>query len=95
MFRFFSLLVSVPIIILVATFAYRNAQFVTIDFFTSKLDFPLAGILLIVLFIGGLLGFMMNFLLVLKQKAKIRQLIKQRQEMLSLSEVLKTNDKRL
>lgn len=95
MFRFFSLLVSVPIIILVATFAYRNAQFVTIDFFTFKFDFPLAGVLLIVLLIGGCFGFILNFVLVLKQKATIRQLKKQKREMTSLSEALKTSDKRL
>ncbi|MDH5766135.1 MAG: LapA family protein [Gammaproteobacteria bacterium] len=95
MFRIISLLVSIPVVIIVATFAYRNAQPVTIDIFTSKFDFPLAGILLITLFLGGIVGYLVNFALVIRQKNKIRQLSRQNQEMLSLSEAFKMDDKRL
>ena len=95
MIRIVSLLVSIPVVIIVATFAYRNAQLVSIDLFTSKFDFPLAAILLASLFLGVLLGFMFNIAVLLKQKNKIRQLNKQRQEMISLSEAFKTDNKRL
>ncbi|MDH5471263.1 MAG: LapA family protein [Gammaproteobacteria bacterium] len=95
MIRIVSLLVSIPVVIIVATFAYRNAQLVTIDFFTSKFDFPLAGILLISILLGVLLGFIINLTVLLKQKNKIRQLTKQRHEMISLTEALKMDDKRL
>lgn len=95
MFRIISLLVSIPVIIIVATFAYRNAQLVAIDFFTSKIEFPLAGILLLALFIGALLGFMINIVIIFRQKNKIRQLNRQNREMLDLSEALKSDDKRL
>lgn len=95
MIRIVSLLVSIPLVIIVATFAYRNAQFVTIDLFTSKIDFPLAGILLIAVFLGVVLGFVANIAIVLKQKARIRQLNRQKQEMNILSEAFKSDDKRL
>ena len=95
MIRIVSLLVSIPVVIIVATFAYRNAQLVSIDLFTSKFDFPLAAILLASLFLGVLLGFMFNIAVLFKQKNKIRQLNKQRQEMTSLSEAFKTDNKRL
>ena len=95
MIRIVSLLVAIPVVIIVATFAYRNAQLVSIDLFTSRFDFPLAGILLITLFLGVLTGFLLNIVVLLRQKNKIRQLNKQRQEMSSLSEVLKTDHNRL
>ena len=95
MFRFVSLLVSIPVIIIVATFAYRNAQLVSIDLFTSKIEFPLAAILLIFLFLGVIIGLLVNIAVLIKQKNKIRLLRKQNKEMTSLSEALKSEDKRL
>ena len=95
MIRIVSLLVFIPVVIIVATFAYRNAQLVSIDLFTSKFDFPLAAVLLISLFVGVVIGFFINIVILVTQKNKIRQLTKQRQEMTSLSEALKTDSKRL
>ena len=95
MIRIVSLLVSIPVVIIVATFAYRNAQLISIDLFTSKFDVPLAAILLVSLFLGVVIGFLMNIVILVRQKNKIRQLNKQRQEMTSLSEALKADNKRL
>jgi len=61
MIRFISLLVSIPLIIVLATFAYRNAQSIKIDLFINIYHIPLAAILLVTLLVGGILGFMVNF----------------------------------
>ena len=91
MIRFISLLVLIPVVVIIAAFAYRNAQLVRIDFFTIEFNWPLAAVILISLLVGGILGFVANLLVLLKQKNKIRQLIKQRQTLTSLSEVLKSD----
>ena len=91
MIRFISLLVSIPLIIIIATFAYRNARSVEIDFFVNIYHLPLAVILLITLIVGGILGFLVNFIVLIKQKSKIRQLTRQKQEMLGLSGIFKTD----
>lgn len=93
MIRFISLLISIPLLIVASTFAYRNAQSVEIDFFISTYYLPLAAILLIVLLLGVLLGFMLNFFILVKQKNKIRQMTKQQQEMSGLTDILKTGKK--
>jgi len=93
MIRFISLLLSIPLLVVISTFAYRNAQSVEIDFFINTYHLPLAAILFIVLLLGGLLGFMLNFFLLIKLKNKIRQITKQRQEMLGLTDILKTDKK--
>jgi len=93
MIRFISLLVSIPLIIVLATFAYRNAQSIKIDLFINIYHIPLAAILLVTLLVGGILGFMVNFFILIKQKNKIRQMTKQRQEMLGLTDIFKTDQK--
>lgn len=92
MIRFISLLVSIPLIIVISTFAYRNAQSVEIDFFIKTYHLPLAAIMFIILLLGGLLGFMLNFYILIKQKNKIRQMTKQRKEMLGLTDILKARE---
>jgi len=62
-------------------------------FFINSYYLPLAAILLIALLIGGILGFMINFFVLIAQKNKIRQMTKQRKEMLALTDALKTNKK--
>ena len=94
MIRFISLLVTIPVIVVIAAFAYRNAQLITIDFFTSEYQIPLAVIILLTLLIGGIFGFVLNLFVIIKQKNKIRQMIKQRRVLTGLSDILKT-DKRL
>jgi uncharacterized integral membrane protein len=91
--RFILLLISVPLIIVIATFAYRNAQAVNIDFFINSYNLPLAAILLVTLIVGGILGFMVNFFVLIAQKNKIRKMIKQKQEMLALTDIFKTDKK--
>lgn len=92
MIRFLSLLISIPLIIIIATFSYRNAQSIKIDFFVNIFEVPLAVVLLVCLIIGGILGFLMSVFVVLKQKAVIRQMKKQRQEMTGLSDMLKNRE---
>ncbi|MCW8955814.1 MAG: LapA family protein [Gammaproteobacteria bacterium] len=91
MMRFIYLLVSIPIIIIIATFAYRNAGLVNIDFFMAKFNMPLAAIILVSIFLGIILGFLFNIFVVIRQKNKIRQLHKQTQTMSGLSDFLKSD----
>ncbi len=91
MIRFISLLVTIPVIVVIAAFAYRNAQLVKIDFFTSEYQIPLAVIILLSILIGGILGFVLNLFIIIKQKNKIRQMAKQRQALTGLSNILKTD----
>lgn len=89
--RFIYLLVSIPIIVIIATFAFRNAGLVGIDIFVSKLNVPLAAIMLVCVLLGAVLGFIFNIIVVIQQKNKIRQLIKQTQTMSGLSDFLKSD----
>lgn len=91
MIRFLSLLVSIPIIIIIAAFAYRNAQLVKVDLFVVEVNIPFAAILLLCLIMGGILGFLSNFFVLIMQKKKIKQLEKQRQYVKGLSDVLKSD----
>ena len=91
MMRFIYLLVSIPIIVIIATFAYRNASLVSIDFFVAQFNIPLAAIILVCTLLGIIIGFLINIFVVLLQKNKIRKLIKQTQTMSGLSDFLKSD----
>ena len=91
MIRFLSLLVLIPVIIIIAAFAFRNAESVPIDFFTTQFHIPLAAVILVALFVGAALGFLANLFVVLAQKHKIRQLKKQHETLSGLSDVLKSD----
>lgn len=89
--RFIYLLVSIPIIVIIATFAYRNAGLINIDFFVTQFNMPLAVIILVCILLGIIIGFFINIIVVLQQKNKIRQLVKQTQTMSGLSNFLKSD----
>lgn len=89
MIRFLSLLVLIPVVVIIAAFAYRNAQLVNVDFFTSEYQIPLAIIIFTALFMGGVLGYMLNLFIIFKQKNKIRKMVKQKQVLTGLSDILK------
>lgn len=89
--RFIYLLVSIPIIVIIATFAYRNAGLVKIDFFVTQFNMPLAAIILLCILLGVIIGFLINIFVVIRQKNKIRHLIKQTQTMSGLSNFLKSD----
>lgn len=91
MIRFLVLLVLIPIILIIAAFAYRNAGFVKIDLFTADYDIPLVALLLIALLVGMIIGFLANFYVVMRQKSKIRHLNKQRETLGRLSDVFKAD----
>ena len=91
MIRFISLLVSIPVIIVIAAFAYRNAQLIEIDLFTAQYQIPLAAVILVTLLAGAIIGFIANVFVLLAQRNKIRQLIKQRETLNSLSDVLRSD----
>lgn len=91
MMRFIYLLVSIPIIVIIATFAYKNAGLARIDFFVAEFNIPLAAIILVCIFLGIVLGFLINIFVIIRQKNKIRQLIKQTQTMSGLSDFLKSD----
>ena len=93
MIRFISLLVSIPLIILIAAFTYKNAQLVSVDLFTIQLDLPLAVLMLIALLVGVLLGFLINLFVLINQKRTILQLKKKKQALKGLSGVLSKPDK--
>lgn len=89
MTRFLSLLISIPFIILMAAFAFKNAQPVSVDlFFLPPVSIPLAVILLIALFLGVVLGYLFNVFALLVQKKKYRQLEKKQEALQGLSGVL-------
>lgn len=91
MIRFLSLLVSIPIIIIIAAFAYRNAQLVKINLFVVEVNVPFAAIILICLVLGGVIGYLSNIVVLIRHKKKIKQLEKQRQLVKGLSDVLKSD----
>lgn len=93
MIRFIALLVTIPVIVVIAAFAYRNAQSVSIDFFTTEYHIPLAAVILVTLIVGVILGFLLNLFVVLSQQNKLRQMKKQRKEMMSLSQAFNTDKK--
>ena len=76
MIRFFLLLLFIPVIVFIAAFTYRSAGSVSIDLFTVEYTVSLAVLLLIAMLVGIVVGFVANLFLVIKQKHKIRQLIK-------------------
>lgn len=93
MIRFISLLVSIPLIILVAAFSYKNAQLVSIDLFLYQLNLPLAVVLLIVLLLGVLIGYIINFVSLLNQKQKYLRLKSKKETLQGLSDAFKGADK--
>ncbi len=93
MIRFLSLLVSIPVIILVAAFAYKNAQLINIDLFAIQLEVPVAVAMLAWLLIGFVLGLLFNLMLVLNQQRKYYQLKHKKDTLDGLSGVLTKSDK--
>jgi len=92
MIRFISLLVSIPIVILIAAFAYKNAQLVSIDLFLYQINMPLAVFLLISLLVGVVLGYMINLMVLLNLKRKIFRLNHKKEALKDLSSVLHKSD---
>jgi uncharacterized integral membrane protein len=86
--RFISLLVSIPLILVIAAFTFKNAQLVTVDLFTFQLDLPLTVILLIAMLIGVLLGYAINLFTLISQKRTIRRLQRKKETLQGLSGVL-------
>jgi len=92
MIRFILYLILIPVIVVIAAFSYRNAAPVSVDLFTFVYDLPLALLLLACLLMGGIIGFMLNLLVLISLKAQIRQVKKKKAAMESLSEVFKKSD---
>lgn len=91
MIRFISLLVSIPLIILIAAFSYKNAQFVSIDLFLYQINIPLAVVLLITLLLGFVIGYIFNLLSLLNQKQKYFRLKNKQETLQGLSGVLSSS----
>jgi len=92
MIRFILYLILIPVIVVITAFSYRNAAPVSVDFFTFVYDLPLALLLLACLLIGGIIGFMVNLVVLLSLKSQIRQVKKKKAAMESLSDVFKKSD---
>lgn len=88
MIRFISLLVSIPLIALIAAFTYKNAQLVSVDLFIFQIDLPMAVLLLIAMFVGILIGFIFNIMAVISQKKKYKRLENKKETLQGLSGVL-------
>lgn len=86
--RFISLLISIPLILVIAAFTFKNAQLVTVDLFTFQLDLPLTVILLIAMLIGVILGYAINLFTLINQKRTIRRLQRKKETLQGLSSVL-------
>jgi len=93
MIRFISLLVSIPLILLIAAFSYKNAQMVSIDLFIYQINLPLAVVLLFMLLIGFAIGYVFNLLSLLNQKKKYRRLMNKKEALQGLSGVFGKTDK--
>jgi len=93
MIRFISWLVSIPLIILIAAFTFKNAQLVSIDLFVFQIDLPMAVILLIALLLGVIIGFVFNLMSLLNQKKKYLKLKHKKEALTGLSEVLNKPEK--
>ena len=91
MIRFISLLVSIPVIVLIAAFTYKNAQLVAIDLFLYQINLPLAIVILISLLVGVALGFLLNIMALINQRKKFNRLIKKKETLQGLSGVLNTD----
>ena len=91
MIRFISLLVSIPVIVLIAAFTYKNAQLVSIDLFLYQINLPLAIVILISLLVGVALGFLLNIMALINQRKKFNRLIKKKEALQGLSGVLNTD----
>jgi len=93
MIRFISLLVFIPIVILIAAFAYKNAHMVSLDLFLYQIDMPLAVFLLLTLLVGVVLGYLINLVVLINLKRKIFQLNHKKETLKDLSSVLNKSDK--
>ncbi len=93
MIRFISLLVSIPLIFLIAAFTFKNAQLVNIDLFILQIELPMAVVLLIALLVGVIIGFIFNLMALLNQKKKYLRLKHKKETLQGLSEVLKQSKK--
>jgi len=93
MIRFISLLVSIPLIILIAAFTFKNAQLVSLDLFVFQISLPMAVILLIVLLAGFMLGYLFNILALINQKKRYLKLKHKKETLKGLSEILDKPDK--
>lgn len=91
--RFISLLVSIPLILVIAAFSFKNAQLVTVDLFTFQQTLPLTVIILIAMLIGVILGYSINLFTLLSQKRTIRRLQRKKEALQGLSSVLHKSGK--
>jgi len=93
MMRFLSLLVSIPVIILIAAFAYKNAQQVSIDLFIYQINIPLAVLLIIAILVGVILGYLLNLFALLNLKQKIYRLNNKKEALKDLNSILSKPEK--
>ncbi len=92
MIKFISLLVSIPLIILVAIFTFNNAQPVSVDLLLLQLKLPLALLLLASLLTGVILGFLFNIMALVNQKKKQSQLKRKKEALKGFPEVLNNSN---
>ena len=93
MIRFISLLVSIPLIILISAFSFKNSQFVTVDLFLYQPSLPFSVVLLIVLLLGFIIGYVFNLISLLNQKQKYLRLKNKKETLQGLSSVLDNTQK--
>ncbi|VAW58197.1 hypothetical protein MNBD_GAMMA11-1051 [hydrothermal vent metagenome] len=91
--RFISLLISIPFIILIAAFAFRNAEPVSVDLFVFSVKWPLALFLLVALFLGVIIGYLFDAGALFILRKQCRQLKKKQETLQGLSGVLRKPDK--
>jgi putative membrane protein len=68
--KIFSFLIIVFILLLGVTFAGLNSQEVTINYYVNSAKLPLSLLLVLILGVGGLIGWLTGFLLWLRLKAE-------------------------
>jgi len=85
---FIILLISIPLILVISVFSFKNAQLVSFVLFTFQLDLPLTVILLIAMLTGVIRGYAINLFTLISQKRTIRRLQRKKETLQGLSGVL-------
>ncbi|HED35234.1 MAG TPA: LapA family protein [Gammaproteobacteria bacterium] len=90
--RFISLLISIPFILLIAVFASKNAEPVSVDLLFDQVNLPLVVCLLAAFFPGVVVGLAYDWIALSRLKKKYNRLEKKKETLQGLSGVLNKPD---
>jgi len=91
--RFISLLIAIPFIFLIAAFAFKNAEPVSIDLFFYQANLPMVIYLLGAFFPGVIVGLAYDWVASNRLKKKYKRLKKKKETLQGLSGILNESGK--